>query len=123
MSIAPEIDDGPGRSELALLLARDPNWGIYVTEPRSYARIMAKQRANGNDIVKMWLIAAFVVGCCIWLLNNSTVDCNYGPGGFGGGKCVATSMAHGLAPYLPWAIAFMVGLTLIATLRFLTRRR
>jgi hypothetical protein len=84
---------------------------------------MAKQRATGGDLFKMWVIAAVVVACCIWTLSNSTVNCDLAPGGFGGGACVATSFAHGFAPYLPWVIVFVVGLTLIATLRFLLRRR
>ncbi|MFE4468947.1 hypothetical protein ACFRFH_09020 [Leifsonia sp. NPDC056824] len=84
---------------------------------------MSKRRATGGDLVKLWLLTAFVIGCCIWVLSQSTVDCQVEAGTVNAGRCVATSMAHGFAPYLPWVMIGLGGLTVIATLRFLLRRR
>ncbi|WP_434315997.1 hypothetical protein [Leifsonia sp. P73] len=84
---------------------------------------MAKRRAGGGDLVKLWLVTAFVIGCCLWVLSQSTVECQIEAGTLNSGRCIATSIAHGLAPYVPWVIVGLGGLTLIATLRFLLRRR
>ncbi|MEV8215002.1 hypothetical protein [Leifsonia sp. NPDC077715] len=84
---------------------------------------MAKRGATGGDLVKLWLIVAFVVGCCVFTLANSTPKCGVTSAGLIAAECVGTSMAHGLAPYLPWLIAVMVGLAVLATLRFALRRR
>lgn len=84
---------------------------------------MAKRGGTGGDLVKLWLIAAVVVGCSIWTLANSTPICDISPTGAGGPVCIGTSMAHGLAPYLPWVIVATVGLVLIVTVRFAFRRR
>ena len=74
-------------------------------------------------MVKLWLIVGVVVGCCLYTLANSTPKCGITPGGAIAAECVGTSMAHGLAPYLPWVIVVMVGLAVLATLRFALRRR
>jgi hypothetical protein len=84
---------------------------------------VGKRRGDAGDLVKLWFLTAFVIGCCIWLLSQSTVDCQIDAGTFNSGRCIGTSIAHGLAPYLPWVIVGLGGLTLIATLRFLLRRR
>lgn len=73
--------------------------------------------------MKLWLICAFVVGCGLWVLSQSTVVCDVGPGLAGAGQCVATSMAHGFAPFIPWVLLVIVGLTVAATVRFALRRR
>jgi hypothetical protein len=57
------------------------------------------------------------------VLSQSTVECQIDAGTLNAGRCVGTSIAHGLAPYLPWVMAGLGGLTLIATLRFFLRRR
>jgi hypothetical protein len=84
---------------------------------------MAKRRPDGGDLFKLWLLTAFVIGCCAWVLTQSTVDCRIDAGTLNAGRCIGTSIAHGLAPYLPWVMVGLGGLTLIATLRFLLRRR
>jgi uncharacterized membrane protein len=84
---------------------------------------MTKRRANGGDLVKLWLLTAFVIGCCIWVLSQSTVECAIVAGTLNSGRCIGTSIAHGIAPYLPWVMIGLGGLTLLATLRFLLRRR
>lgn len=84
---------------------------------------MTKRRANGGDLAKLWLLTAFVIGCCIWVLSQSTVDCAIVAGTLNSGRWIATSIAHGIAPYLPWVRIGLGGLTLLATLRFLLRRR
>lgn len=84
---------------------------------------MAKRGATGGDLVKLWLIGVFVIGCCAFTLAQSTVVCEIGPNGAGSGRCIATSMAHGLAPYLPWLMLVVGVLVVAATLRFALRRR
>jgi hypothetical protein len=84
---------------------------------------MAKRGATGVDLVKLWLIGVFVIGCCAFTLGQSTVVCEIGANGAGSTRCIATSMAHGLAPYLPWVMALMGLLVVAATLRFALRGR
>lgn len=91
----------------------------------SYAYEMAKRRSTAGDLVKMWFATLVVLGACVWTLSQSTVVCEItGPAfGAGAGRCIGTSIAHGLAPYLPWVMAIVAGLAVIATLRFALRRR
>ncbi|MEV8212534.1 hypothetical protein [Leifsonia sp. NPDC077715] len=86
---------------------------------------MAKRRGTSGDLVKMWIATIVVLGASAWLLAQSTVVCEIsGPAfGAGAGRCITTSIAHGLAPYLPWVMVVAALFAIVATLAFALRRR
>lgn len=86
---------------------------------------MARHRGTVGDLAKMWIATTVVLGASALLLSQSTVRCEIsGPAfGAGAGTCIATSIAHGLEPYLPWVMLIAATFALIATLTFVLRRR
>lgn len=102
-----------------------PEPGFFRAHAHTYADGMAKRRGTSGDLVKMWSATIVVLGASAWLLSQSTVVCEISGPAFGGGagRCIATSIAHGLAPYLPWVMAIAAVFAIIATLAFAPRGR
>lgn len=101
-----------------------PTWGDRTRLLSNSLDFVSRRKADGTDLVKLWLAAIVVIGASCWILSQSTVDCGASiTDGVGTGRCIATSIAHAFAPAAPWAIALAAGLSTLATLIFVVRRR